>query len=102
MGDGCQKGVMDAKKGCQGIWEKQPHSQGEMERKSSFGAMNEQWRHRGGNGGVKSEGKGVEVQQKQIFFKVMDVRPKMTWVIGGVNSKWWDCQAMSRKMVELS
>jgi hypothetical protein len=23
MGDGCQKGVMDAKKGCQGIWEKQ-------------------------------------------------------------------------------
>jgi hypothetical protein len=69
MGDGCQKGVMDAKKGCQGIWEKQLHCQGELERKSLFGAMNEQLRQRGGNGGVKSEGKGAEVQQKQIFLR---------------------------------
>jgi hypothetical protein len=28
MGDGCQMGVIDAKKGCQGIWEKQPHCNG--------------------------------------------------------------------------
>jgi hypothetical protein len=72
MGDGCQKGMMDAKKGCQGIWEKQPHCQGEMERKSLFGAMNEQLKQRGGNGGVKSEGKGAEVQTKTNFCKVMD------------------------------
>jgi hypothetical protein len=61
--------VIDAKKGCQGIWEKQLHCQGEMETKSLFGARNEQLKQRGGNGDVKSEGKDAKVQQKQIFLR---------------------------------
>jgi hypothetical protein len=53
MGDGCQKGVTDAKKRCQGIWEKQPYCQGEMQTKSLFGAMNEQLKQKGGQWGCQ-------------------------------------------------